>query len=127
LLAVALAEPDPLSRHAVPNHREVILLLLQRKFTQTQIAEFLRKNGVKVHPPAICRYLKKHPPTEAEVARIKEMLAAQPAMRRYQEPGREVRQSPTQHKSSQQQDAETPEEAIEEDHSVVPSVRTARR
>jgi len=110
LLAAALAEPDRLSRHAVANHREVILVLLQKNFTQVQIAQFLHKKGVSVHRAAIGRYLQKHPPTEAEVARIKEMLAAKPAMRRDQEPGQEVRQSPTHHKSLEQ-NAETPDDA----------------
>jgi hypothetical protein len=110
LLAAALAEPDQLSRHAVANHREVILVLVQKNFTQVQIAQFLHKKGVSVHRAAIGRYLQQHPPTQAEVARIKEMLAARPAMRRDHEPGQEVRQPPAPHKSSQQ-DAETPEDA----------------
>jgi hypothetical protein len=110
LLVSALSEPDRLSRHAVANHREVILVLLQKNFTQVQIAQFLHKNGVSVHRAAIGRYMQKHPPTQAEVARIKEMLAAKPTARRDQEPGRAVRQPPAPHKSSQR-DAETPEEA----------------
>ena len=97
------------SRGRAAEHREIILVLSQERITQCEISAFLKKRGIRIHQTTISYYLRKHPPTDAEVARIKGMLAAQPAMRRDQEPGQEVRQPPAPHKSSQQ-DVETPED-----------------
>jgi hypothetical protein len=109
--AAAITMQSRESRAKAADYREAILILRLKSFSQERIAAFLSAEGVKISQPAVSTYLRKHPPTEAEVARIKEMLAAQPAMRCDPEPGREIRQLPAPHKSSQQQDAETPEEA----------------
>jgi len=77
LLKAALAEPERLSRHAVAKYRDIILVLRHKNLSQVEIAEFLRRNSVRVHRAAVGRYLQQHPPTDAEIARVQQMLAPQ--------------------------------------------------
>ncbi len=75
--ASALAAADRTSRAKAVDYREAILILLLKNFSQDRIAEFLRGEGVKISQSAISTYLQKHPPTDAEVARLRQKLAEQ--------------------------------------------------
>lgn len=77
LFNAALAQPPKLSKHAVAKYRDAILLLQAKGFSQVEITQFLRSNGLTVHRAAIGRYLQQHPPTDDESARIAELLKEQ--------------------------------------------------
>jgi IS30 family transposase len=77
LIKAALALPAQPSHIKAADYREIILLLLQKHISHERIAGFLREHGVSIHQSAISRYVRKHPPTEAELTRIKTLITGQ--------------------------------------------------
>ena len=76
-LNAAIALPARASRHKAAEHREIILVLAHKKLGHRAIAAFLKERGILVHQTAISRYLRMHPPTEAEQRKIADILVAQ--------------------------------------------------